>query len=182
MPERAMWEGFFEPSKVLARLHFGPCGDDVADFGCGYGTFSIAAAQLTKGLVHAIDIDEQMTEATAAAAAKLALANVRTVLRDFVAQGSGLPSESVGYAMLFNVLHAEDAVGLLREAHRVLARQGRAAIMHWIYDAATPRGPDLSIRPRPEQLIAFVHEAGLLPQGPVVALPPYHYGLVAMRP
>jgi SAM-dependent methyltransferase len=181
MPERATWEEFFDPSQVLASLQLLACSDDIADFGCGYGTFSIAAARLTNGLVHALDIDARMIEATAAKAAELELANVRTVLRDFVSEGSGLPSESVGYAMLFNVLHLEDAVGLLREAHRVLKPKGRAAIVHWIHDASTPRGPDLSIRPRPEQCRAWAEDAGLVPQAPV-SLPPYHYGLIAIKP
>lgn len=40
--------------------------------------------------------------------------------------GTGLPDGSVAYVMLFNVLHAEDADSLLREALRVLRTNGTA--------------------------------------------------------
>ena len=181
MPDRTMWDGFFDPPRVLRRLSLVAGSGDVVDLGCGYGTFSIAAAQLTRGTVHAFDIDARMVEATAARAAELKLANVRALERDFVAAGTGLADDSIGYVMLFNILHAEDAVGLLREAHRVLRPGGLAAIIHWIPDARTPRGPDLAIRPRPEQCSAWASEAGLAPQGSQL-LPPYHYGLTARKP
>ena len=38
--------------------------------------------------------------------------------------GTGLADAAVGYAMLFNILHIEDPVGLLQEARRVLAPGG----------------------------------------------------------
>ena len=68
MPDEAMWEGFFDPVLTLRRLQFAVEREDVVDFGCGYGTFSIAAAQFTKGAVYALDIDATMVAATDAKA------------------------------------------------------------------------------------------------------------------
>ncbi len=34
-------------------------------------------------------------------------------------------------------------------------------VIHWPYDPATPRGPNLEIRPRPEQIAAWAAETGL---------------------
>jgi SAM-dependent methyltransferase len=113
MPNQQIWESFFDASLILHRLAFSSSTEDVADFGCGYGTFSIAAAQLTSGRVHALDIDPEMIAATAGKARSLGLPNVRAVQRDFATEGTGLPDDSIAYAMLFNVLHAEDAIGLL---------------------------------------------------------------------
>jgi SAM-dependent methyltransferase len=181
MPERATWEGFFDPETTLQRLQFGFNHRDVVDFGCGYGTFSTAAARLTRGTVHAFDIDPQMIATTDAKARNAGLTNLKAIERDFVTHGTGLADGSVTYAMLFNVLHAEDAVGLLREAFRILREDGIAAIVHWIHDSNTPRGPALSIRPRPEQCEAWAREAGLTPDSSVISLPPYHYGLLARK-
>jgi SAM-dependent methyltransferase len=182
MPDRKTWEGFFNPEHVLLRLEFRCDSDNVVDFGCGYGTFTIAAARLTSGIVHALDIDPRMVAVTAETAAREGLSNVRAVERDFVRSGTGLASGSVSYAMLFNVLHAEDATGLLREAFRVLCPDGLLAIVHWIYDHNTPRGPDLGIRPRPEQCTAWAREVGFISQTESIPLPPYHYGVLARKP
>ena len=83
--------------------------------------------------------------------------------------------------MLFNILHAENPVGLLREAFRILRPGGKAGVIHWNYDPSTPRGPDLSIRPRPEQCRAWMREAGCHLTLPFVDLPPFHYGLVGLK-
>jgi SAM-dependent methyltransferase len=182
MPEEKLWESFFDAPRILGQLSFTDPNADVVEFGCGYGTFTTAAARLTTGIVFALDIEPEMLAATTAKAQSLNLTNIRVAQRDFVSNGTGLPDESVSYAMLFNILHLENPVGLLREAHRVLRPGGKVAVIHWIYDNATPRGPDLSIRPRPEQCQAWIQQAGFELLIPIVALPPYHYGLVGSKP
>lgn len=183
MPAEDYWRAFFHPRRVLEQLELAPSAGDVAEFGCGYGTFTIAAAGLTRGLVHAIDIDPEMVAATARNVEAAGLQNVRLHCRDFVREGSGLPGSSCGYAMLFNILHAEEPVLLLREAFRVLAVGGRLGILHWNYDASTPRGPSMDIRPRPEQCLAWALEAGFSISRPEVrSVGEYHYGVVGIRP
>jgi hypothetical protein len=55
-------------------------------------------------------------------------------------------------------------------------------VIHCRYDPMTPRGPNLEIRPRPEQIAGWARETGLLEvQGPVIDLPPWHYGLRLRR-
>lgn len=182
MPDEQQWEGFFDAALVLRKLGFVSTTDDVVDFGCGYGTFAIAAAKTTSGIVHALDIDPQMVAVTAVKASSLSLRNVKASQRDFVTDGTGLDADAVGYAMQFNILHAEDALGLLAESFRVLRPGGVLGIIHWIYDAKTPRGPDLSIRPRPEQCSSWAQQVGFRPHIPLVPLPPYHFGLAVQKP
>ena len=127
MPDVATWDGFFDPGAILDKLAFDDRAD-VVDFGCGYGTFTVAAAARTTGVVNAFDLDPEMVAATATRAASLGLMNVRAVRRDFDDAGTGLPDASVGYAMLFNVMHAEEPMPMLLEARRVLVPRGLLAV------------------------------------------------------
>lgn len=167
---------------MVSRLDCtGPCGD-VAEFGCGYGTFTLPAARLVSGRVFAFDIEPELVAATARKAERAGLSNVVAAVRDFAAEGCGLPDGSVGCVMLFNILHIEDPVGLLREARRVLAPGGTAVVVHWRTDVDTPRGPPPSIRPRPEQCRAWGEEAGLaFVRYESLCCCSWHWGLVLRR-
>jgi SAM-dependent methyltransferase len=182
MPDESLWATFFDAPAILSRLGFTESQADIVEFGCGYGTFTIAAAALTRGTLFALDIEPAMVEATQAKARAAGLPNVHTVLRDFVNDGTGLPEGSVTHAMLFNILHAENPVRLLREAWRVLRPEGKVGVIHWNHDPSTPRGPDLNVRPRPEQCQVWARQAGFELPVPLVSLPPYHYGMVGRRP
>lgn len=85
------------------------------------------------------------------------------------------------YAMLFNILHAEQPEKLLSEAHRILRPGGILGIMHWNYDPRTPRGPAMDIRPKPEECRAWAKAAGFVIGKRFVDLPPYHYGIVTRK-
>jgi SAM-dependent methyltransferase len=179
MPDEVVWDAFFEPDRILTALGCTDPAADVVDFGCGYGTFTVAAAGRTRGRVYALDIDRSMIDATSARAAAANLPNVHTIERDFVALGTGLPRACADYTMLFNILHAENPLVLLEEARRLLRPGGKLAVLHWNYDAATPRGPNMQIRPQPEQCRNWVCQVGFELVLPHVDLPPHHYGIVA---
>lgn len=182
MPDESMWESFFDVAAVLGALQLVPEVGNVAEFGCGYGTFTIPAAQRCRGILTAFDIDADMIATTSAKAQASGVTNIRAELRDFVAHGTGLADASVDYVMMFNILHAEESDRLLTEARRILAPRGRLGVMHWNYDPATPRGPSMAIRPRPEQLRQQIIAAGFTSLTDVLNLPPYHYGFVFGRP
>lgn len=158
----------------------GPC--DVVEFGCGYGTFTIPAARAVTGRVFAFDIDLGMVETTDHKAREAGLCNVEARVRDFLADGTGLDDGSVGYAMLFNILHIEDPVGLLREARRVLVTGGHVGIIHWRRDIPTPRGPSLDIRPTADECRAWAEEAGFeFVRAEELCCCSWHWGLVMRR-
>lgn len=181
MPDEAMWRTFFDPESIFDALELTAGTGDTVDFGCGYGTFSLPAARRIRGVLHGFDIEAAMIAECERLARRKDINNVLFERRDFVADGTGLPDESAGYAMLFNILHAEERMRLLREAWRILASDGRVAVIHWNYDPATPRGPSMSIRPRPEDCRRWLIEAGFTVADPIVNLPPYHYGLVGLK-
>jgi hypothetical protein len=85
--------------------------------------------------------------------------------------------------LLFNILHCEEPLRFLREAVRVLRPTGCVGVIHWRYDPATPRGPNMEIRPRPEQITDWGSQAGLtVSHASVIDLPPWHYGFRFRRP
>ena len=182
MPSLELWEGFFEPDSVLEALECGVLPGDAVEFGCGYGTFTVAAARRVSGVVYASDIDPLMVSATIDRAAQAAVHNVVVETRDFVLDGCGRPDASVSFVMLFNILHIEDPMSLLREARRVLRVGGIAGVIHWRRDIETPRGPSLEIRPRPAQCRAWAEKAGLRwLSSPDLPNSPWHWGMTLGR-
>ena len=180
MPPEDMWQGFFDPQATLVKLGLTVECQCVVDCGCGYGTFSIPAAQLVRGRVHALDIEPEMIAATIAKADQLRLLNLKFSQQDFVTNGCGISDGLADYAMLFNILHAAEAPQLLAEARRVLKVGGKLGVMHWNYDPSTPRGPSMDIRLTPKQCMVLVEQSGF-EIGSLLELPPCHYGFVATR-
>lgn len=181
MPEPDLWHKFFDPVAILKAMGLTEDMRNVADFGCGYGTFAIPAAKQIRGTLYAFDLDPAMIEASERSAGRENVHNVRLSLRDFVADGTGLEAATVDYAMLFNILHAEDPLRLLREAYRILSPGGKVGVIHWNYDPKTPRGPPMSMRPKPEDCRRWIEEAGFVIEKPHIDLPPYHFGILARK-
>jgi SAM-dependent methyltransferase len=181
MPEAGMWHTFFDPEAILDGMCLTADMRNAVDFGCGYGTFAIPAAKRIQGTLHGFDIDPAMIEASKCLAEQENVRNVRLHLHDFVADGTGLDAASVDYVMLFNILHAEDPLRLLREARRILAPGGHAGVIHWNYDPETPRGPPMAMRPRPADCRRWIKAAGFVIERTHIDLPPYHYGILARK-
>lgn len=181
MPDEGMWEEFFKPSSVLAKLGVNTSIKDLAEFGSGYGTFTIPTARLIKGTLYAFDIEPEMIAKVEEKAKAEGLSNIALALRDFVEEGTGLEVNSIDYVMLFNILHAERPEGILLEAWRILKSGGRISVIHWNYDPETPRGPPMEIRPKPDQCIKWAVNIGLKLESRH-DLKPYHYGLVFTKP
>ena len=178
MPAQDYWETLFDVEGVLNAFDIGPNTGAAAELGCGYGTFTIPLARRTGAVVHAFDIDPVMIETTRKRASESSLSKVRTDLRDVFATGFGLQDGSCGACLLFNILHGEAPVEMLREATRVVRPGGTVAVIHWRSDIATPRGPSADTRPRPEQIQEWAVRAGNLVAGsPPFLLLPWHFGV-----
>lgn len=182
MPNEEMWKTFFDPKEIFDNLELNDPNGVIVDFGSGYGTFLFPAAQHFEGSkIIGLDIESELNETVMSQATKLGIANASVITRDFVLNGTGLESDSINIALLFNILHAEDPVSLLREAHRILIPGGVAAIIHWNYDSTTPRGPKMDIRPKPESTLLWARSAGFLVPSSVKPVAQYHYGFLATK-
>lgn len=183
MPGESYWETYFNPACMVEKLDCEAAGGDVVEFGCGYGTFTLPVAARIRGRVIALDIEPEMIAATVKKANEAGLTNVFASVRDFVAHGSGTPDGQAAYAMLFNILHIENPIGLLCEAKRVVAPGRKVGIIHWRTDVETPRGPSLPIRPTAEQCRQWGEEAGLeFVRTESLCCCSWHWGLVMKRP
>jgi SAM-dependent methyltransferase len=166
MPEEAYWESLFNVPLILSRLDIRR-HRDVAELGCGYGTFTVPIAEAISGTLYTFDVDPQMIARTQQRAAGSPVVYEQ---RDVMDSGFGVHVDAV---LLFNILHCEQPIKLLRDA----AEAGsEVLVIHWRY-GQTPRGPSLDIRPRPEQVVEWAAAAGLQPIGGTIDLPPWHYGL-----
>jgi SAM-dependent methyltransferase len=172
MPEESYWETLFDVPLILSALGLNRF-HDVAELGCGYGTFTIPIAKTISGTLYTFDIDPEMVARTKARALGLP---VIAQFRDVMQEGFGVAADAV---LLFNILHCENPQRLFEHAIRALRPNGRVLVIHWRY-GETPRGPKLDIRPRPEQIIEWAQ--GLEVNGDIVDLPPWHYGLQFKHP
>lgn len=169
MPDEPEWESFFDVPLILSRLGIDQL-HDVAELGCGYGTFTVPVASAIRGTLYAFDIDSSMAARTQERGTGLPIVCQQ---RDVIESGFGVEVDAV---LLFNILHGDKPVELLRHAVNALYVGGQVVVIHWRH-GETPRGPSLDIRPRPEQIIAWAANADLEPIGDVLDLPPWHYGL-----
>ncbi|MEX2111861.1 MAG: class I SAM-dependent methyltransferase [Pirellulales bacterium] len=182
MPDEDYWESLFDVSLILDALGVTRALVDVAELGCGFGTFSIPVAQRIAGRVSTFDIDANMVARTEQRASFARLPNLVCRQRDVMEQGFGLPAGSVDAVLLFNILHCESPEVLLAHASDVVRCGGQILVIHWRSDLATPRGPDLAIRPKPQQIFAWAHDTGKLqPTGGAIDLLPWHYGIKLLR-
>jgi ubiquinone/menaquinone biosynthesis C-methylase UbiE len=184
MPDAHTWAGFFDADGMISALGCVERGDEnIVEFGCGYGTFTLAVARRTTGVVQALDIDSDMVSLVQRKAHDAGLTNIHAQQRDFIENGTGLADASTDHAMIWNLLHLEYPVALLEHAHRVLKPGGSLSVVHWKLDPETPRGPSMHIRPRPEQCRAWAHTAGFqfLRDADLSASAPHHYGLLFAR-
>jgi SAM-dependent methyltransferase len=182
MPEEALWAKFFDAERALAKLWPKPSGDAV-ELGCGFGTFTLPAAQRSAGIITALDIDPEMIALVRARAEALQLSNIHAREHDFVAGDLGVAPGSQSHAMVYNLLHMEEPVQLLRKAYLALEVGGSVSVMHWRSDIPTPRGPPIKIRPSAERCAAWLAQAGYrhIETVDLSDSCPYHFGLVAQQ-
>lgn len=157
----------------------------VANLGCGVsGHFVYPVADLVgrkKGKVYAIDILKTVLERVARRAKQDNYVNVETVWSNLELYGATkVENESVDAGLLINVLfQSHRRPEILREAIRMLKKDGRLVIVEW-KNSATPFGPPVEDRVHKELLEAAGKKLGLRLDSEFEA-GLYHYGLVFIK-
>ena len=95
-------------------------GFHILDYGCGPGSYSIAAAQLVgnSGKVYALDIHPLGIERVQDIASKKGIRNIETICSDCA---TGLEDGSIDVALLYDTFHnLTDPDEVLKELYRIL--------------------------------------------------------------
>jgi SAM-dependent methyltransferase len=180
MPDEAFWESLFDVPLILDRMKIDRTLQDVAEVGCGYGTFTLPVAARIGGNLFTYDLEPDMVARTQQRAGAAGLGNIRVEQRDVLAAGFGLDAESCDAVLLFNLLHFPGAAALVRMAAGVLRPGGRVLAIHWRSDVPTPRGPPVALRPKAADATAWARAAGLR-GADTLDLPPWHFGVVLVK-
>jgi len=181
MPAEDLWASFFNVELILSELQINSDINDLVEVGCGYGTFTIPAAKQITGKLYTFDIEKEMVDIVRQKLANEQLGNVILEQRDILTQTTGLEENSIDYVLLFNILHHDSPCDFLIEAFRILKPHGKVGILHWRSDTTTPRGPDLSIRPKPDQILQWIDGLEFNIDREPMVIEPYHYGLVISK-
>ena len=114
-------------------------GDVVLDYGCGPGSYSIAASKAVgkRGMVIAADLQPLAVKRVEKTAASRGLKNIKAVKTDC---DTGLESNSVDVVLLFDIYHAlGDPEKILEEMRRILKPAGTMALAdHHFTDEEIP--------------------------------------------
>ena len=181
MPEESNWNDFFNVDFLLSELNIDSQITDLVEIGSGYGTFTIPAARLIQGKLYAFDIEDEMIDILNQKIQNKQIDNIRLEKRDILAHSTALPDNSIDYVMLFNILHHESPMEFIDEAYRILKSNGKIGIIHWRSDISTPRGPDLNIRPKPEQITTWFDKQRFQVEKQPFIIEPYHFGLIISK-
>jgi ubiquinone/menaquinone biosynthesis C-methylase UbiE len=76
--------------------------------------------------------------------------------------------------MLFDILHQDKPNEFLDEAYRILKQNVKVGIVNWRTGIETPLGPNISIRPKPEQCFKWAKKRGFAIHKKPIILEPYH--------
>ncbi|CAM3173845.1 class I SAM-dependent methyltransferase [Sporolactobacillus spathodeae] len=179
MPDEQLWTTFYSPEQILAQLDVNQNVHSLVDLGCGYGTFLLPAARLIRGMAIGIDIEPLMIERCKQKAQAQHLKNITLLCVDISTSSTKILDDykgTINYITLFNILHCEQPIPLLKNAYKLLNNKGKVGVIHWKQEK-TPRGPSMAIRPTPETICAWAERVGLH-FVKYIELPPYHFGLL----
>jgi len=133
---------FLEPEKIIEQIDLKQDWH-AAEFGSGQGGFTITLARvLPKGIVYALDIQEEPLSALVGRARSEGLPNIKTIQCDLEEpKGSTLQDDSLDLVLVTNILfQSDEKEAMLKEAKRILKSKGKIVVVDWKTDS--PFGPE----------------------------------------
>lgn len=148
-----------DPDKLLKECNIMEM-DNVADFGCGPGIFSIPLARLTKGTVFCFDVMESALEAVKNRAQVMGLHNIVTRRSNLEKlHGSGLDDGFINHVVMRKILlQNEDRITLFAESYRILKIGGNLLVVGWGEDVI--KGFGMEKRIPASEVVALADQTG----------------------
>src|SRR5665647_1261109 len=174
--ERKLWHN---PETILQRAD-ATKGMTMADLGSGPGFFTIPMAQITgeKGLVYAVDSNQNILDNLKENIAKSGVnPKVIKIVKNDVCH-TGIPNESVDLVLFANVLHeVADRKAFFQEVKRITKITALIVDVDW-KKIQTEHGPPLESRLSEDEANQILSESGFTVVKQTDA-GPYHYELIA---
>lgn len=174
---------FLHPERIAARFDLKP-GEKAADFGAGAGFFTIPLARAvgSEGRVYAIDIQKHSLDIIRAKARLEHLLNIEYVWGDLeMPGGSKMHDASADFVLISNILfQAEKQQEILREAFRILKKDGRCAMIEWD-ESKFSFGPPMRLRVPKRTAQSSAQNIGFEQEKEFEA-GTHHYGLLFKKP
>lgn len=167
------------PHKTLEMFGYAG-GVDMADIGCGIGYFSIPAAEIAgaSSIIYALDVSVEMLDEVEKRALEAGLSNIHNIKVD--EYDLKLETQSVGFAILSNVLHEiEDKKRYVSEICRILQKGGKLAIIEW-EKIHGELGPPIEHRISYEEVAELLSENGF-EMSVKLSISQDYYGITAIR-
>ncbi|MFW9879568.1 MAG: class I SAM-dependent methyltransferase [Candidatus Thorarchaeota archaeon] len=118
---------FHPPQNKIQKANI-KLGDFVLDYGCGPGSYTLAALDVVgpSGKVIAVDINPLAINKVKEKATKKAMNNIYTIITDCE---TGLDAEIIDVIICYDVLHdIEEKNCILNEFYRILKRNSRLSV------------------------------------------------------
>jgi len=131
------------PEETLKSVGFEE-GMVLCDIGAGTGIFSVPAARISKNIIYALELSEEMIEIIENKKEKFVLSNLETKKVD--SDILPLNDETCDFALLVTVFHEiNQKEKMLKEIHRILKYNGKF-IMIEFHKKETSMGPPMEYR------------------------------------
>lgn len=170
---------FSNPEQNVAALSLQE-GMIVADLGCGTGFYSRAASKRVgnTGRVYAVEVQKEMVKKLESDLKESGITNVDCIWGNIEKLGgTKIADQSVDVIILANILfQADDKLGLIDEAKRILKKNGRILLVDWS-DSFSGMGPapmHVVTEARAEELFT---KRGLK-RASSISASEHHYGII----
>lgn len=170
---------FSNPEKNVAQLGLRE-GMRVADFGAGTGVYSFSAGKHVghTGHVYAIEVQKDLVKKLESEIKDNRVANVECIWGDIEKiHGTKIADHSMDAVIIANVLfQAEDKLGLIDEAKRILKKDGKILFIEWAISFGG-MGPSINSVVKEEEAINLFTKRGFKLQEKITTNE-HHYGII----